>query len=125
MSITYTATIGLASSAGGAVRANPVEVGSTEVAIDETYPAGTTDQLQAAAFTVANVQACILYSDKNLTIKTNSSGSPANTINLVAGEPYVWLKSVGIDTLKFTTNVTAFYITCVAAARLQARVLVS
>lgn len=125
MAITHTATLGIASSAGGSVRGNSVEVGSNEVTVDEIYPAGTTNQLQAAVFAVANVQSCILLSDKNLTIKTNSSGSPANTINLVAGVAYIWLKSEAIDTLKFTVDVTAWYITCAATARLQAKILVA
>ena len=124
MGITYTATLGVSSSAGGAIRANPVESGTSEpVVIDTVFSAGSTNVAQTAAFTVANVQACMLLSDQNMTIKTNSAGSPANTLTLVANEPYLWLKSQGIDAFKFTTNVTGFYITCTAAARLQARIL--
>lgn len=124
MAITHTITAGLSSSAGGSVRSTWVESGATEINIDVQLPASSTNTLQAAAFTVANVQSYILKADQAMTIKTNSSGSPANTITLVANMPFVYSISRG-DTNQFTTNVTAFYLTCTPSTRFEARILTS
>jgi hypothetical protein len=55
-----------------------------------------------------------------LTLKTNSSGSPANTITLVKDEPFLW--RTGDGTLRdtagsaITTDITGLYITNPGAA---------
>jgi hypothetical protein len=111
--------------AQGSVSGSSSEVGATGIQIDEDYPASTTDSLLAVAFNYADLQSIVLVSTVDLTIETNSGSSPSNTINLKAGRPFVWRKSDGYFANPFTANVTAFFITCTAAARLRGRILKS
>lgn len=85
----------------------------------KTYSASLAEQLADVASSnsttqmnmalkVANVKAFAIVSDVNVTLKTNSSGSPANTLVLVAGIPYIWTID-SYDTFKLTTDVTALF----------------
>jgi hypothetical protein len=63
------------------------------------------------AFTQANLKSLCLYSDRAVTVKTNSSGSPQDTIALVAGQALVW--SLAHDTLTncpFSDDVTVLFV---------------
>ena len=113
----------VSSDAGGSLSGAQAEVGTTELTIDQTYGASLTDQLLTIAFNYADVQSVILVSDKGLTIETNSGSSPSNTFVLKAATPLVWSKSAAYFANPFTANVTAFYITTTAAARLQGKIL--
>lgn len=108
---------------GNRISATAAEVGTTDIYLNTSFGASTTNQLVAAAFTVANIQGVFLVANQNLTIKTNSSGSPAQTINLIAGLPLYWEASAGYFSNPFTTNVTAFYITCTAATLLKGHIV--
>lgn len=121
--ITDTISVGVSGTDGRRVSGSSQESGTTQAAIDTNFASGSTDVLTAAAWTVANTQSLILLSSADLTIKTNSAGSPANTVTLKAGIPLIWRASAGYYANPFTVNVTAFYVTCTAAARLQALVL--
>ncbi len=102
------------------------ETGNTELTFDVNLAASTTNQLQAMTFTYASLQSVVLLATQNCTIKTNSTGSPPTTINLIAGIPFVWNVSSGYFANPFSAaNVTAFYLSCTAACRLQARILTS
>ena len=125
MSVTHTIRPSVASSAGGAVSGSYTETGTTETSIDQAYPAASTNVLQACAFTISGLQSIILLSSQDMTIKTNSSGAPANTIALKAGVPLVWSITPGNFANPSTVNVTAFYVTCVNAATLKAKILVA
>jgi hypothetical protein len=74
-----------------------------------------TDQLNNLAITVASVKSIYLCSNKALTLKTNSSGAPDDTLNLVADVPYVW-NTDSYDSLLLTVDVTAFYLTNASGA---------
>lgn len=125
MSVTYTTSIKTASSGGGSVSGQYTETGATESNIDENYPAASTNTLLTIAFNYANIQNIELVASQDMTIKTNSSGAPDDTINLKAGNPLVWSKSASYFANPFTANVTALYITCVSAASLKGRILLS
>lgn len=122
MSITRTARVSAESSLGVLSGSCP-ETGNSEVSVDQNFPAASTNVAITLAFTVANVQYCFLLSDVDMTLKTNSSGSPANTINLKAGRPYRWCISDGYNALLFTVNVTSGFVTCTSAGRLRIYVL--
>jgi hypothetical protein len=125
MSKTDTYQVGITGDDGTRLSGSSTETGTTHVAVDTNLPASSTNVLVACAFTVANVQGCVLLSSVDMTIKTNSPGSPANTINLKAGIPYLWRASAGYNTLLFTVDVTAWYVTSTASGRLQALILTS
>jgi hypothetical protein len=72
---------------------------------------------------VANVKSFMLLATADMTIKTNSSSSPGNTINLKANLPLNWAASNGYFANPFTVDVTSLFVSCTASARLQAVVL--
>lgn len=99
------------------------ESGNSEIIVNETFGAGSSNVEFSLSLTAANLQSVFMVSTQNLTIKTNSTSSPGNTINLVAGIPLVWGTSSGYSTCPFTSNVTAGYATCTPAAQLQMKIL--
>jgi hypothetical protein len=100
------------------------DTGNTPATIGQNFPAASTNTAFTMAFNYANLQSFWLVASQNCTIKTNSTGSPANTINLVAGVPYYWSLSSGL-TNPFTVNITTAYMTCTAATNLQGAILQS
>ena len=121
--INYAFNLGVTGTDGTRLQGSFTETGTTSIDIANNFAAGSTNVAFSIAWTVANTQAIFLLSTSNLTIKTNSSSSPANTINLVANVPLIWDASAGYYSNPFTTNVTEFFITCSAAALLQGGVL--
>jgi hypothetical protein len=121
--INYAYSVQVSGTDGTRVTGAFTETGTTSINIAQNFPASSTNVLFSIAWTVANTQAILLLSTSNMTIKTNSSGSPANTINLIANVPLIWDASAGYFPNPFTSNVTSFYITCSAAAALQGAVL--
>jgi hypothetical protein len=85
---------------------------------------GATNQLLAITQVVANMKGLWLLSNADLTIKTNSTSSPGNTINLKAGQPYIWYAGAYWSN-PFTVDITAWYLTNASGqqARLDTRIL--
>ena len=77
---------------------------------DGSLSANQTDALIAASIDVSQMVGLYFYSDADLTIQTNSGGSPADTITLDGGTPLVWIKDQGTAN-PLTTDVTALYLT--------------
>jgi hypothetical protein len=87
---THKITSTYATDEGNAVSALSTYTGTAEVGYDGTVPA-TTDLVEVdIAWLHANVHALLLYSSTALTIKTNNSGSPVQTLVLTAGQAIVW-----------------------------------
>lgn len=88
--------------------------GEGEVDLDTTVALSTTNKEFDIQFIKTDVISMIMFSDKAVTIKTNSSGSPSDTISLAAGMPLVWNTDVptaiplaGPVSKIFVTNATA------------------
>lgn len=79
------------------------------VSIDASVANGN-DQLHALTLDVSQVKALYISSDQDLTLETNSSSSPADTIALKANKPVIWSTNCGL-TNPLGTDVTALYIT--------------
>lgn len=101
--------------------------GNDENNLSQLVPIGTNTEY-ALEFAYAAVQSVDFISTVNMTLKFNSTGSPAPEIVLVAGELIHW--DVGMfaanNTLfpnPFTANVTAVYCTNTAAGTLNISVL--
>lgn len=77
---------------------------------DVVVPGNTADLLVAAAIDVSQMKSLFIHSDVDVTIETNSSSSPGNTITVKANRPVQWYVDGGIAN-PLTTDVTAFYIT--------------
>lgn len=87
---------------------------------------GTTDDLVDLAFALAQLKVVYLASDQAITIKTNSSGAPQETINLLANVPLLWTEDdYQASSTLFAGDVTALYLTngSGSAAAVEMRVL--
>ncbi len=117
----FTSTIG-GSRVGGANS----EIGGTETNIDSTFAAATSESSVACSFSSATLQSLMIVSNRNMTLKTNSSSSPATTIALKANIPFAWWRSGSYFANPMSAaNVTSLFVTCTEASRLQVKVLVT
>lgn len=71
--------------------------------------ADATAEEHVVEFTNAKLQQIFISSDQPITIKTNSSGSPQDTLNVAANVPFLWSAGGGFAS-PFAGNVTALYI---------------
>jgi hypothetical protein len=84
----------------------------TEAGVDALVAAGATNKEWDLALTVANLQSCVLFCDQNVTLKTNSSSSPQETISLVAGKEVIYTHDGAAGgAIPFAGNITKFYLT--------------
>jgi hypothetical protein len=89
---------------------------NTDIAQDITVAATTTNYEADIDVTEANIQSMAIYSDKAVTVKTNSTSAPDDTITLTAGQMKIW-KVGDLDAAKlFTADVTKLYITNAGSA---------
>lgn len=83
-------------------------VDEAEVAYEDTVVAGASDVEADISFPFAGVKACCLVSDKDVTVKTNSSSTPGDTITLTANKPLIWYDGArGVN--PFTADVTKLF----------------
>lgn len=71
---------------------------------------------------VSSCKGLYISSDVAMTVKTNSSGSPDQTITLTANTPVIWYTGIGA-TCPITTDVTKLYVTNTTAGTLKVRSL--
>lgn len=77
---------------------------------------------------ISQLKAIMILSTKAITIKTNDSGSPADTIVLQANVPYLWYAGPTIDATDgnpFDADVTDFYIANASGATATVKVWVA
>lgn len=116
MSITHTVTRSYKDQSPNALTYIESVTDAYERNFDQLVPIAT-NTLYNVSLIQAKLKSVCLKSDQALTIKTNSSGSPQETINLVAGQSYIWtLQTDGAGKIPFAGDVTAFYITNSSAA---------
>ncbi len=91
-----------------------------EVNYDATVAIGT-DVAILVALDISQIRTLCIVSDVAATLKTNSSGSPQETLTLVAGIPLLWDASQPGALIAdiFAGDVTNIYVTNAAAAHLQ------
>jgi len=92
------------------INATATKTPSANISFEETVATGVTNQLVACAFPATGLKLFGICSDKDVTIKTNSSGSPQETWNLKANQPYAWVEN-NPGAVPFAGAVTAIYIT--------------
>jgi hypothetical protein len=80
-----------------------------EHAVDASLAASTNDIAFALAVDVSQMKTLYLYSTTDTTVETNSSSSPANSISLQGGVPYLWTSTSGIAN-PLTTDVTSLFL---------------
>ncbi|MCC7334440.1 MAG: hypothetical protein IT422_05070 [Pirellulaceae bacterium] len=87
--------------------------GDLQAAVDQVIPASTTNQEITLGIDVSELTMIAISSDVALTIKTNDSGSPDDTLNIAAGVAYVW-GTGDYNTLLLTADVTSIFVTSAA-----------
>lgn len=81
-----------------------------ESVFSDLVPHSTTNQHAVKAYTKANLKSLCLFSDQAVTLKTNSSSTPQDTITLQAGKPVLWsLSQDGSGACPFSNDVTDLY----------------
>ena len=119
--------VDLISSTGspGQVSGQKTYTADAEFVLDISVPAPSTDLEVDVAIDVSNVKSLCLLADRDMTIETNSAGSPVDTIALKASVPYLW-NTDSYSTLLLTVDVTKFFLTLAAgaAATLKIRCLI-
>ena len=115
MAVTHTVLRQYADSSSNRIQLSETVTGGTEKNLDMSIAVGT-DTLVAFTLDRSILKSLCLSSDVALTVKTNSSGAPTDTIALAAGQTLVW--TLATDLLAkcpITANITALYITNAAA----------
>lgn len=90
-----------------------VYTGSGLIGVQDAIAGSCTTQINVA-IDVSAVKQIVIHSTVAATLKTNSSGSPANTIVLKADVEYVW-NTDSYDTFLLTTDVTAVFMVVAGA----------
>lgn len=104
---------------------NGVEVGSPmefdydgDANLDETIiPQDSTDLLVSWAVDVSQIKCIVIEASEDMTIETNDGTTPDDTLNLLAGEPYIW-HATSLFTNKLTVDVTELRVTNTTAGTL-------
>ena len=110
MSFQHTYSLTYKTGEGTVVTTSQNYTSDGQVDVDDIVPPSTTNKNYALAITLANVKSLLIYSDQAVTIKTNSSGAPSDTINVKAGVPIAWNTDM-LNSIPFATNVSQMFIT--------------
>ena len=110
MAFTHTPGYTYKTDAGQLISVSKAYTGNEETDFDGVVAANAVNQQETLNITVANVIALMLYSDQQVTLKTNNSGAPQDTITLKAGIPIIWT-SDSWDAKPFVGNVTNMFFT--------------
>lgn len=94
---------------GGSNTRDKVHTGSSNIEVSESIADGQTAKAITLAIDVSAVSLLVIYSDKDITIKTNSSGSPDDTLTVSAGVPLIWYTGCG-TTFFLGTDTTVIYV---------------
>jgi len=99
----------------------------TEIGVKEVISAGVTNKEIDITLVVASLKSLVLYCDQIVTLKTNSTSAPQETIVMAALTEIVWTTDglAGRTTIPFAGNITKFYISNAGAkdANFQFRAL--
>jgi hypothetical protein len=104
--ITFSATGGSIAISG----VNATATGTSGTQISVTIPVSTTNQAYPITIDASEVESLIIYTDGALVLKTNSTGSPDQTLTFAADKPLNWVRGMP-NACPITTDVTTFYFT--------------
>jgi len=124
MSISHTITKTWQGQSGLPISKGVVLTASEEVNFDFQVAASTSNQPFNLAFTKVDLQSIFILSDQTVTIKTNSSSTPQDTLTITGNDPYQWDINCGIAN-PFAGNVTSGFTSNAGdtAANVSVRVL--
>lgn len=111
MAVTGTISIGNSINSSPTVRSSVSRTNTGELPVINALSVATgTNTPYIIAIDVSQVTMLYIKCSIDATLKTNSTGSPANTLALKADEPVVWWSSA-IWANPLTTDVTIIYLT--------------
>lgn len=111
MAFTHTFTRACRDSSGNSLTYTEPITDDSEFNLSVQVAATSTNVEVDWAITVANLKSIAITCDLALTIKTNSTGSPQETITLIAGQVLVWtLQTDGSGHVPFAGDVTKLYV---------------
>ena len=84
--------------------------GTGGLLVDESIADAQTNKLVSLAFTLAALKVIAILSTRAITVKTNDSGAPQETLSIAANVPFVYIPGSGVAS-PFAGNVTALYVT--------------
>lgn len=84
--------------------------GSSALSIEETVEDGETDYKVTADVDQSAMKMLYLESSEDVTLETNDTDSPDDTLDLKAGEPVMW-HSDGFASNPFSEDITDLYFT--------------
>ena len=109
---THVYTRGCKDSSGVTIQSSESITDTSERNLDIAVTHSTTNVAILFALTVANLKSVSISCDIGLTIKTNSSGSPQETITLIPGQNFIWtLATDGAGKIPFAGDVTEIFVT--------------
>ena len=96
---------------------------SGRVELDETIPAASTNLQCNFTADVSAMVALMIVSDQDVTIKTNSTSTPGDTIPLKANVPIPWVSDFGSKPPNpLTADVTTIYVNNAGAVPARLRI---
>lgn len=90
------------------------ETSEAEINIDLSAPIANDTQVAFAAVR-SRMKMFFMVSDQDLTVETNSSSAPDDTISLIANVPFIW-HNTGPEANPFSADITALFLTNASAA---------
>lgn len=113
MSVSRTTAVSLNSGSTQLASTTYTNTQESELNFNFTLSASSTNyDLPGAVITIANIKNLYMCFDTAVTLKTNSTGSPQETLTFTANVPLIWDSQmpVAIGTI-FAGNITKFYLT--------------
>ena len=114
MAFTHTVTRTVDTGGGTVSKTNTYSADGRE-SREITVPDSATDQLVNLSIDVSQIKSLYIVSSKDITLETNSGGTPVDTVNLLADKPLLWQNDSYYTNL-FGTDITAFYFTNASGA---------
>jgi hypothetical protein len=111
MALTHKVGVVYSSDAGTITNTTDSYSADGEVNYDGTIAPATTNEEIDIAVDVDNIKSMVLYSTTAVTVKTNSTTSPAATVVLAAGKQVVWTTDHLEANPLGTGSITKFYVT--------------
>ena len=127
MALTHRVSTTVRSNAGSVTSTSYTLTGTHEFNLELTDKSIATDTLQDMVADVSTIVSLAIMATTATTIKTNSSGTPDDTITLVANKPVVWntdmLATLGVACPLTVDITTGLFITNAAEADLTIYIL--
>ncbi len=96
--------------------------GDLRTSVEFTIADSVTDQLVNFTADVSLIKAIIILSTQDVTLKTNDSGAPAETIVLLADNPLVWYEGSYYTNL-LATDITKSYFSNASGSTATVKIL--